>query len=87
MRVPFASTQPPAPFTVDRQITPRVPIDGHGFSWVEVTGFIITALISVLVAYSAQYATAGPLNTLNAWLTPFLFGFGLDQLRNAAAAK
>jgi hypothetical protein len=48
---------------------------------------VITALISVLVAYSAQYTSAAPLESLNGWLTPFLFGFGLDQLRNVAAAR
>jgi hypothetical protein len=90
MTLPFASAPPadaPDGFRVQRMITPRVSVDGHGLAGVEVANFIITALISVLVAYSAQYTSLGPLNTLNAWLTPFLFGFGLDQLRTATAAK
>jgi len=88
MTVPFASINPaPTPFTVRRSIDPLVSADGHGFSVVELASFVITALISVLVAYSAQYTSAAPLESLNGWLTPFLFGFGLDQLRHVAAAR
>jgi hypothetical protein len=89
MRVPYAL---PAQGVADshiatRTIKPMMPLEDNGVSMVEVANFTITALISVLVAYSAQYASVAPLDSLNVWLTPFLFGFGLDQLRNTTAQK
>lgn len=57
----------------------------HAPSLVEIASFGITALIAVLTAYAAQYTSVQAIDSFGAILTPFLFGFGLDQLRERTA--
>jgi hypothetical protein len=49
---------------------------------IQVTTFAISFIVAVFAAFGAQYGTIPALDSLSAWMTPFLFGFSLDQIRD-----
>lgn len=52
----------------------------------EVASFLVTLAIATVSAFGTQYATSLPnVITWSDWVSAFLFGFGLDQLRDTVS--
>lgn len=69
-------------------VNPRAA-DGSLISWMDLFGFAISTSIAVVVAFGAKYgASVSDLPSHLAFsdaLTAFMFGFGLDQLRDTVS--
>jgi hypothetical protein len=64
-------------------ITIREPAShGWGAVGIQLTSFGVSFILAVLLAFSTQYAVIPELNSFTAYLTPLLFGFSLDQIRD-----
>jgi hypothetical protein len=71
------------PMTFHKEITVLPRGDRRlGAIGVEVTMFFISFFIAVCAAYGTQYATLPTADTVSVFITAFLFGFGLDQIRD-----
>jgi hypothetical protein len=55
---------------------------GFGAIGIEVSMFFISFFIAICAAYGTQYATLPTADSLSVFITAFLFGFGLDQIRD-----
>ncbi len=77
--------------TIDKEIV-LLPEQDHGFGaiGIEVATFFVSFVMAVFAAFGTQYATMPTADSLSVFITAFLFGFGLDQIRDktttAAAA-
>jgi hypothetical protein len=67
-------------------IVPRYRDVSGWFEPMELASFCVTAAIAVVTAFGAQYATSIPnVVTWSDWLTAFMLGFGLDQMRDTVS--
>jgi hypothetical protein len=55
---------------------------GWGAIGAEAAMFLISFVIAVFAAYGTQYATLPTADSMSVFITAFLFGFGLDQIRD-----
>lgn len=58
---------------------------GVGAIGIEVATFFISFSIAVVAAYGAQYSTLPTADSWSVFITAFMFGFGLDQIRDRAS--
>jgi len=67
----------------NRTIT-LLPKQDHGFGsiGIEVATFFVSFFMAVCAAFGTQYATLPTADSLSVFITAFLFGFGLDQIRD-----
>lgn len=79
------STGPGVAFT--KAITVQRSRRRMGAIGIEVATFFISFFIAVCAAYGTQYATLPTADTVSVFITAFLFGFGLDQIRDRAATQ
>jgi hypothetical protein len=82
VRVPFADD---TAFTLPSQaVTPRRTTGAWWkFEPMEWASFSVTTAIAIVTAFGAHYASSLPdVITWSDWLSSFMFGFGLDQLRD-----
>ncbi len=78
---PPLNTGEPTPF--NKTIT-LLPKQDHGFGaiGIEVATFFVSFFMAVCAAFGTQYATLPTADSLSVFITAFLFGFGLDQIRD-----
>lgn len=53
-----------------------------GLTLFELFSFVLVTAVAVISAFGAEYANLVGESTYSTWLTAFLFGFGLDQIRD-----
>jgi hypothetical protein len=85
VRVPFA-TDTALHAVLPEVVTPRHPSGGMKIEPMEVTSFFVTTAIALVTAFGAHYASSLPnVITWSDWLSSFMLGFGLDQLRETVS--
>jgi hypothetical protein len=75
---PFAEGKAHAEMT----IKPHPRSGDFGYAMMETVSFSIFTLIAIISAYKTQYATSATSLAATDMVNAFLFGFGLDQLRD-----